>query len=165
MLFLLLAQKAVTQTNWEQTRTIAQTIQSVFATLQSIITILAVIIGAFAYFSSRKPFPKVTQKHSVIHEFLDKNILWIRVNIEIKNEGLVRVALQELEAHIQIITPLLDPTREKIQEFKTDQYQYPDVGWLSINGKNINLLESAKFSVRHFDKMPKSLALKAFQRL
>jgi hypothetical protein len=26
-------------------------------------------------------------------------------------------------------------------------------------------LESAKFSVRHFDKMPKSLALKAFQRL
>jgi hypothetical protein len=29
----------------------------------------------------------------------------------------------------------------------------------------INLLESAKFSVRHFDKMPKSLALKGFQRL
>jgi len=26
-------------------------------------------------------------------------------------------------------------------------------------------LESAKFSVRHFDKMPKSLALKGFQRL
>jgi AAA15 family ATPase/GTPase len=26
-------------------------------------------------------------------------------------------------------------------------------------------LVSAKFSVRHFDKMPKSLALKAFQRL
>jgi len=30
---------------------------------------------------------------------------------------------------------------------------------------NITDLESAKFSVRHFDKMPKSLALKAFQRL
>ncbi len=29
----------------------------------------------------------------------------------------------------------------------------------------ITKLESAKFSVRHFDKMPKSLALKAFQRL
>jgi hypothetical protein len=47
--------------------------------------------------------------------------------------------------------------------------------WLTISGlilagsgfnlANVIKLESAKFSVRHFDKMPKSLALKAFQRL
>ena len=35
----------------------------------------------------------------------------------------------------------------------------------SLKGMILRELESAKFSVRHFDKMPKSIALKAFQRL
>jgi enediyne polyketide synthase len=40
-----------------------------------------------------------------------------------------------------------------------------DLNWRSKFFTNPCELESAKFSVRHFDKMPKSLALKAFQRL
>jgi hypothetical protein len=34
-----------------------------------------------------------------------------------------------------------------------------------LKQNSLNLLVSAKFSVRHFDKMPKTLALRAFQRL
>jgi hypothetical protein len=116
--------------DWEKARNIAQT-------LQSIVTIFAVVVGSFVYFASRKPFPKVTQKHTVIHEFLDEDILWIRVTLEINNQGLVRLALQELEAHVQIITPLLNDTRKQIQQFKNDKY--PDVDWLSINGREIDL--------------------------
>ena len=42
-----------------------------------------------------------------------------------------------------------------------------NAGWQKEVPNNgiVTKLESAKFSVRHFDKMPKSLALKAFQRL
>ena len=79
MAFLQLIQNFLIHINWEQARTIVQT-------FQSIATIFALVAGVRAYYLSRKPFPKVTQKHSVIHEFLDQNMLWIRVNLEIKNE-------------------------------------------------------------------------------
>ena len=145
MVFLLLAQKTITQTNWEQARTIVQTVQSVFATFQSIATIFALAAGARAYYLSRKPFPKVTQKHSVIHEFLDQNMLWIRVNLEIKNEGLVLLALQKLDAHIQIITPLMSLTRERIQQFNNrngNNEEELTVDWVSINGRTIDLTKT-----------------------
>jgi hypothetical protein len=135
MAFLQLIQNFLININWEQARNIAQTVQS-------IVTIFAVAVGSFVYFTSRKPFPKVTQKHTVIHEFLDEDILWIRVTLEINNQGLVRLALQELEAHVQIITPLLNDTREQIEQFKNDKY--PDVDWLSINGREIDLAKIRK---------------------
>ncbi len=47
---------------------------------------------------------------------------------------------------------------EKSKKFLEETLSY-------FNLKGTYKLESAKFSVRHFDKMPKSLALKAFQRL
>ena len=130
MVFLQFMQSFLIHIDWEKARNIAQT-------LQSIVTIFAVVVGSFVYFASRKPFPKVTKKHTVIHEFLDEDILWIRVTLEINNQGLVRLALQELEAHVQIITPLLNDTRKQIQQFKNDKY--PDVDWLSINGREIDL--------------------------
>jgi hypothetical protein len=42
--------------------------------------------------------------------------------------------------------------------------EHPDVA-TSLNNLAGLYLVSAKFSVRHFDKTPKSLALKVFQRL
>ena len=138
MAFLQLIQNFLIYINWEQARNIAQT-------LQSIVTIFALAAGAREYYLLRKPFPKVTQKHSVIHEFLDQNMLWIRVNLEIKNEGLVLLALQKLDAHIQIITPLMSLTREKIQQFNnrnTNNEEELTVDWVSINGRAIDLTKT-----------------------
>jgi hypothetical protein len=126
----------ITNFTWEQARTIVQT-------FQSIATITALAVGVCVYYASRKPFPKVTQKHSVIHEFLDQNILWIRVNLEIKNEGLVLLALQKLDAQIEIITPLMSPTREKIQQFnERNNEEKLTVDWLSINERTIDLTKT-----------------------
>jgi hypothetical protein len=128
----------ITSFTWEQARTIVQT-------FQSIATITALAVGVCVYYASRKPFPKVTQKHSVIHEFLDPNILWIRVNLEIKNEGLVLLTLQKLDAHIQIITPLMSLTREKIQQFNNRNINNEEeltVDWVSINGREIDLTKT-----------------------
>jgi hypothetical protein len=54
--------------------------------------------------------------------------------------------------------------KRALDQRKQDDY-YSQNFFLSKDRQNSYILVSAKFSVRHFDKTPKSLALKVFQRL
>jgi hypothetical protein len=116
--------------------------EKIRAFIQSFIPIIVLLAGFYVYFQSRKSFPKIIQKHSITHDFLDEDILWIRITLEITNQGQVGINLKEVDANLQIIKPILSHTRKQIQEFKDKQQS--EVNWPTMQIKNIDLNEIHK---------------------
>ena len=105
--------------------------------IQAIVNIIGVIVAAIVYIFSRKYFPKVIQKHEILHERLDEKTLLIRLQLEVKNPGVFSLSPDECDAYLRLITPLLDQTSKRIQEsFYGDD---SEIHWLSLITKKNDL--------------------------
>jgi hypothetical protein len=86
------------------------------ATLQSVATIIALLIGAWWVLRRRRTHPRANFKHIVTHVPLDDDIYLVRVTVAIENVGDVLLRLDESVATILQVEPVPDYMRPALRE-------------------------------------------------
>jgi hypothetical protein len=85
------------------------------ATLQSVATIIALLVGAWWVLRRRRTYPRANFKHIVSHVPLDDDTYLVRVTIAIENVGDVLLRLEESVGAIQQVVPLHDQLRPALK--------------------------------------------------
>jgi hypothetical protein len=85
------------------------------ATLQSVATIIALLVGAWWVLRRRRTYPRANFKHIVSHVPLDDDTYLVRVTVAIENVGDVLLRLEESVAAILQVVPVPDHLRPALQ--------------------------------------------------
>lgn len=102
---------------WTQWRNHAQPIQSLAATVQSLATVLAIIIGAgwalSVFLRKRERFPQLNVEHRVTHWRAEASTV-LHLAIRVENKGTVIGRIRTVKAWVEQILPTPDDIATKI---------------------------------------------------
>jgi hypothetical protein len=128
------------------------------ATVQSVATIVALLIGAWWVLRRRRTRPRANFKHIVSHVPIDDDTYLVRVTVAIENVGDVVLRLEESVAVIRRVVPLHDQVRSALKARGTlEASEQSDLVWPIIDtrrrnwrGSEIESGESASFDFELF---------------
>lgn len=128
------------------------------ATLQSVATIIALLVGAWWVLRRRRTYPRANFKHMVSHVPLDDDTYLVRVTTAIENVGDVLLRLEESLGAIQQVVPLHDEVRPVLVARGTlGTSEQSELAWPFIDtrrrnwsGNEIESGESASFEFELF---------------
>lgn len=130
--------------------------------LESVVTIIAIIVGGFwtywLFIQNREKYPKAKIGHKVETLELDKETL-IRLTIEIKNIGKVKLTVKSGEVWLQQIKPIHSEIDKTLKDFKSNNSEKKnDIPWPTIDIRVLKFdenelyeLEPAENDHFHFD--------------
>lgn len=119
--------------NSEITRNIAQTIQS-------IVTIIGVIMAGYWFLKRRQINPRAKLTHKIIHHTLDDKTLLIRVTATIENIGNVLIEIDHAVIRINWVLPLIEDVAKSIE--RAEKSKSLEIEFPQIDAKELNLKES-----------------------
>jgi len=109
------------------------------ATLQSVATIIALLIGAWWVLRRRRTRPRANFKHIVSHAPLDDDTYLVRVTVAIENVGDVVLRLEESVVAIRQVVPLHDQVRSALKARGTlEASGQSDLVWPFIDTRRRN---------------------------
>jgi hypothetical protein len=128
------------------------------ATVQSVATIIALLVGAWWVLRRRRTYPRANFKHLVSHVPLDDDTYLVRVTTAIENVGDVLLRLEESVGAIQQVVPLHGQLRPALKARGTlGASEQPELAWPFIDtrrrnwsGSEIESGESASFEFELF---------------
>lgn len=128
------------------------------ATVQSVATIVALLIGAWWVLRRRRTRPRANFKQIVSHVPLDDDTYLVRVTVAIENVGDVLLRLEESVGAIQQVVPVPDQLRAALKARGTSEAsEQPELAWPFIDtrtrnwsGNEIESGESAAFEFELF---------------
>lgn len=128
------------------------------ATLQSVATIIALLIGAWWVLRRRRTHPRANFKQIVSHVPIDDDTYLVRVTVAIENVGDVVLRMEESVAAIRQVVPLHDQVRSTLKaRGPLEASEQPDLVWPIIDtwrrnwrGSEIESGESASFDFELF---------------
>jgi len=85
------------------------------ATVQSIATIVALLVGAWWVLRRRRTYPRANFTHSVSHVSLNESTCLVRVTVGIENIGDVLLRLGESAIGIQQVVPIPEQVRPTLE--------------------------------------------------
>ncbi len=116
-----------------------EVIKDVASIIQSVLTIIAIIVAAIWFSMRAEATPKANISHTLKHEQITDKWTWVHVGVIISNPGVRRLELRHGTFRIQGITPLADVIKEKIQKGeaiipKDDGIvKWPTIGKIFVN--------------------------------
>ena len=84
--------------------------------IQSIATILAIVLAAAWFLVQRESFPKASISQIITHRQLNKEWIWVHTAVKISNEGKRLLTLTSGSIRIQHILPLEEKFSQAIQQ-------------------------------------------------
>lgn len=93
-------------------------IKDIVQIIQSILTIIGIIVAAYWFFKRRQVNPKAKLTHNIINKVLDENTLLIRINATIENIGNVLIKIDHVEIRINWVYPLTEDVHTAIDKLK-----------------------------------------------
>jgi hypothetical protein len=93
--------------DWSAIDEMTKVIQSISSTIQSCVTVIAIIVGGCWFIKRRKKFPKLIITNEVIHKKLPGGKAFIHVIVQAENIGDVLVKPISGEIRLLQILPLI----------------------------------------------------------
>jgi len=123
------------------------------STVQSVATIVALLIGAWWVLRRRRTYPRANFRHIVSHVPLDDDVYLVRLTVAIENVGDVLLRLEKTLIGIQQVMPLPEYLRTALQaRGGREALEQPEIEWPFIDsrrrdrsGTEIESGESAAF--------------------
>jgi len=135
------------------------------ATVQSVATIIALVVGAWWVLRRRRTRPRANFKHIVSHVPLDEDTYLVRVTVAVENVGDVLLRLEESIGAIRQVVPLHDQVRPALRARGTlETSEQSKLAWPFIDtrrrdwsGNEIESGESASFEFELFAPRDRTL--------
>jgi hypothetical protein len=91
------------------------------ATIQSILTIIAILVGAYWYFLERGHVVKANVTHRVERVEIGNGFAWVQLTAEIENKSKHQITIRGSKAWLQQIYPLTADMNAVVQQIKADK--------------------------------------------
>jgi hypothetical protein len=115
-------------------------IRNIAQSIQSIVTIIGIIIAGCWFLQRRQINPRAKLTHKIIHHILDHKTLLIRITATIENIGNVLIKIDHAEIRINWISPLIEDVANSIQ--KAEKSRKLEIEFPQIDAKELNLKKS-----------------------
>lgn len=130
------------------------------STLQSVATIVALLVGAWWVLRRRRTYPRANFRHIVSHVPLDDDTYLVRLTVAIENVGDVLLRLEESVGGIQQVMPVPKHLRPVLQAGDREAFEQSEIEWPFIDirrrsrsGSEIESGESAAIDFELFAPM------------
>jgi len=121
------------------------------STLQSVATIVALLVGAWWVLRRRRTYPRANFKHIVSHVPLNDDTYLVRLTVTVENIGDVLLRLEESLVGIQQVIPVPEHLRPALLDKKPEiEWPFIDARRRNRGGSEIESGESAAFDFELF---------------
>lgn len=121
------------------------------STLQSVATIVALLVGAWWVLRRRRTYPRANFKHVVSHVPLNDDTYLVRLTVAVENVGDVLLRLEESLVGIQQVMPVPEHLRPTLLDKKPEiEWPFIDTRRRNRGGSEIESGESAAFDFELF---------------
>lgn len=124
--------------------------------LEPLVIIAAIIIGGIwtylLFIKNREQFPKADIAHIMDKVRIDDEVL-IRLTIEIKNLGKVKLPIESGEVRLQQIKPLSENISSAIESFKENKTENKsDIGWPLLDKRILKYAKEKPYELEPGEK-------------
>lgn len=135
----------------EKKSTIIETTKKYIEIVQSVITIVAFIIGGIwtylLFIKKRLRFPRANVEHEISHFKLNSDFFLLHVKVKITNIGNVLLSLEKMEVRVQQVSPIHDDLSSSITiNNKAKDRKTAEIMWPMLDERN-SLFESKLYEI------------------
>ncbi len=140
--------------NMKESSSILSRVKSMAGIAQSIATVIAIIVAGIWFIERRETSLKVDITHTVIHRQIDDKQTWVRVSIEIFNQG---KRLLDLESGLFSIHQILPLESDNIPILKDYRVDWPLISDPCKRKLNIKIEPGEKDHLDHEFLIPRNV--------